>query len=88
MTDPTAEIRKALIEARAPAMHAVAAIDRGEPIWTTEDLKRDFEVLSFAAPFVVVRRKSDSVVGSLEFVHSPRVYFGFKEYGEEVDDDG
>jgi len=46
--------------------------------WDTSELQRDFEVLGFAAPFVVVRRKSDGVRGMLEFKHSPRVYFGFQ----------
>lgn len=46
--------------------------------WTTEQLQEDFAVEGFAAPFVVVRRKSDGVKGTLEFTHSPRVYFGFK----------
>ena len=46
--------------------------------WDTQELQRDFEVLGFAAPFVVVRRKSDGVRGMLEFKHSPRVYFGFQ----------
>jgi hypothetical protein len=45
--------------------------------WTTEELQRDFTVLSFAAPFVVVRRKADGVHGSMEFTHSPRFYFNF-----------
>jgi hypothetical protein len=46
--------------------------------WTTEELQRDYEVVGFAAPFVVVRRKADGVKGTLEFTHSPRVYFGFR----------
>ena len=46
--------------------------------WTTETLQRDFEVLSFLAPFVVVRRKSDGVRGSLRFKHEPRRYWDFK----------
>jgi hypothetical protein len=54
------------------------AEDEG-PRWTTETLQRDFEVLGFAAPFVVVRRRADGVKGSLEFTHSPRVYFGWTE---------
>lgn len=45
------------------------------PIWDTSDLARDFEVLGFLAPFAVVRRKADSVKGSLEFQHNPRFYF-------------
>lgn len=46
--------------------------------WTTETLQRDFDVLGFGAPFVSVRRKSDGVKGTLEFRHSPRVYWGFQ----------
>jgi hypothetical protein len=46
-------------------------------VWDTEELSRDFEVTGFMAPFVVVMRKSDGVIGSLMFRHSPRLYFGF-----------
>lgn len=49
------------------------------PVWNTEELSRDFEVLGFMAPFVVVRRKSDGIKGSLQFQHSPRFYFSFTE---------
>jgi hypothetical protein len=52
-------------------------IAAGEPTWDTDELRRDFEVEGFLAPFVVVRRKSDGVRGSLQFNHNPRVYFGF-----------
>jgi hypothetical protein len=48
--------------------------------WTTEELQEDFDVLGFQAPFVVVSRKSDGTLGSLEFQHSPRVYFGWQEH--------
>lgn len=47
------------------------------PTWDTAELQRDYTVEGFAAPFVVVRRKADGVRGSLEFQHSPRVYFNF-----------
>jgi len=46
-------------------------------VWDTEKLQQDFEVQGFAAPFVVVRRKSDDQRGTLTFVHAPRVYFDF-----------
>jgi hypothetical protein len=51
----------------------------GERLWTTEELQRDYEVLGFAAPFVLVRRRSDGAEGTLEFTHSPRYYFDFRE---------
>lgn len=51
-------------------------------VWNTEELSRDFAVEGFAAPFVVVRRKSDGQRGSLMFQHMPRYYFGFEAYEE------
>lgn len=50
-----------------------------EQTWTTQSLQEDFVVEAFSAPYVEVVRKSDGVRGTLEFTHSPRVYFGFKE---------
>lgn len=56
--------------------------DTDDPIegqtWNTEELQRDFEVLGFIAPFVMVERRSDFVRGTLQFKHMPRVYFGFR----------
>lgn len=47
------------------------------PTWDTETMQRDFEPLGFAAPFIVVRRRSDGQKGTLTFTHNPRVYFDF-----------
>lgn len=47
------------------------------PLWDTEEMQRDFEPIGFAAPFIVVRRRSDGQRGTLTFVHNPRVYFDF-----------
>lgn len=47
-------------------------------VWAPEELPRDFEVIGFAAPYVVVRCKSDGKMGSLEFQHNPRFYFNFE----------
>ena len=73
MTDPTEEMRREL----------QAGVNSGEippegQTWTTEGLRQEFEVQGFMAPFVVVRRKSDGVRGTLMFRHAPRVYFGFE----------
>ena len=46
--------------------------------WTADQLRAEFEVVGYAAPFVVVRRRSDNVEGTLEFVHWPRRYFGWQ----------
>ena len=45
--------------------------------WTKEELMRDFEVKGFGHGLVVVRRRSDGVLGSLNFTHRPRNYFDF-----------
>ena len=46
-------------------------------VWDTTQLQTDFEVLSFLAPFVHVRRRADNVEGTLMFQGSPRFYFSF-----------
>ena len=76
MHDSTAGIRREMITTGQPA--ADLAADQGQT-WTTAELARDFEVLGFAAPFVVVVRRSDGVTGSLEFTNHPRVYFGWRQ---------
>jgi hypothetical protein len=47
-------------------------------VWDTGELQQDYEVLGFAAPFVVVRRRADGRRGSLMFQHCPRFYFLFQ----------
>ena len=46
-------------------------------VWDTCELTNEFDVIGFAAPLVVVRRKAGGVKGSLEFQHRPRFYFNF-----------
>jgi hypothetical protein len=46
-------------------------------IWDATQLAKDFDVLGFMAPYVVVRRRSDGRKGSMEFQHLPRFYFNF-----------
>lgn len=75
MSDPTAPIRKAMVESGVPQADLAADQDR---TWTTDEMQAEFDVLSFAAPYVVVTRKSDGQLGSLEFTHSPRIYFGWR----------
>jgi hypothetical protein len=74
MKDPTEAIRRAMIEGEQTHRDLAAADQR----WTTDELRRDFEVLSFLAPFVYVRRKADGAKGTMEFTHSPRFYFNFE----------
>lgn len=76
MSDPTESIRRQRVaEINAePGSRAPLEAKYGQ-VWDSNDLRQDFEVLGFAAPLVVVRRKTDGVRGSLEFQHSPRLYF-------------
>lgn len=46
-------------------------------VWDTQQLRDDFIVHSFLAPFVSVTRKSDGRKGMLLFQHVPRYYFEF-----------
>ena len=46
-------------------------------VWDTTQLQQDFEVLSFMAPMVLVKRKLDGVRGTLMFQHMPRFYYDF-----------
>jgi len=80
MTDPTEDARRALVADinRQPAERA-ALVERYGQVWDTSELTNDFEVLEFAAPFVVVKRKTDNKIGSLMFQHHPRYYFAFQE---------
>jgi hypothetical protein len=48
-------------------------------IWDTQQLQKDFKVLQFRAPFVIVKRRSDGVLGTLFFQHAPRYYWGWDE---------
>jgi hypothetical protein len=80
MDDPTeAARRERLAEINAePGSREALEAEHGR-VWDTPQLRQDFEVIGFLAPLVVVRRKADGVKGSLEFQHSPRLYWGFVE---------
>ena len=81
MTDPTEDIRREMLaEINAtPGSRMHLEHEHGQ-IWDTAQLQEDFEVLGFAAPLVVVRRRADGVKGSLMFQGSPRFYFGFEPH--------
>ena len=50
--------------------------DHGQ-VWDTDQLREEFEVIGFMAPFVAVKRISDGVKGSMMFQHSPRFYYNW-----------
>jgi len=49
-----------------------------EKKWNTQELEKEFEVISFLAPFVIVMRKKDNKRGTMRFNDYPREYFDFK----------
>jgi hypothetical protein len=79
--DPTEEIRRemqARINAGAADRHDLE-VQTGGPVWDTDELRRDFEVIGFMAPLVVVRSRATGEKGSLFFQHSPRFYFNYEK---------
>jgi hypothetical protein len=48
-------------------------------VWTTDELREDFEVIGFVYYMCQVRRKSDGAEGIIQFQHEPRFYYGFEE---------
>ena len=81
MTDPTEIIRKQMLaEINAvPGSREYLEVKHGQ-VWDTSELARDFIVIGFSVPLVVVKRKSDNQKGSLMFQASPRFYFGFEPH--------
>lgn len=78
--DSTEDTRRALvvlINAHA-AERADLEVQYGR-VWNAAELVTDFEVLGFAAPCVVVKRKADNKLGSVLFQHRPRYYFAYQE---------
>ena len=75
MNDPTEKLRREMLATGQPERDLAQADQR----WNTEELQRDFIVRSFLAPFVFVTRKADKAKGTMEFTHSPRFYFNFRE---------
>ena len=49
-------------------------------VWSEEELAQEFVVTAIVAPHVVVRRKADSTVGTLEFTGQPPLYFNWQPH--------
>ncbi len=83
MNDETEAIRRQqLAEINSnPGSRETLEAEHGQ-VWNTQELGQDFQVEGFAAPYVVVKRKSDGQRGTLMFQHHPRFYFGFEPHHE------
>jgi len=73
-------IRRAMVATinAEPGPRELLELEYGQ-VWDTGQITKDFDVLGFGAPFVVVQRKSDGQKGTLMFQHNPRFYFAFRE---------
>ena len=82
MNDPTENIRREMVAAiNSNAAERAALEERHGQVWDSDEIREDFDVIGFAAPMMIVSRKSDGKRGSLVFQHSPRFYWGFEEAG-------
>ena len=79
MTDQTESIRREMtknINAVEGSREYLEA--KHGQVWDTAELQQEYSVEGFMAPFVLARRKSDGIRGTLKFQHSPRFYFSFE----------
>ena len=82
MSDPTENIRREMVAAiNSNATERTALEERHGQVWDSDEIREDFDVIGFAAPMMIVSRKSDGKRGSLVFQHSPRFYWGFEGAG-------
>lgn len=82
MDDTERECRKLQAELNTNATDREALEAKYGKVWTLEELQKEFEILQFQAPFVVVKRLSDNKLGSVNFQHLPRFYFNWAEHKE------
>ena len=47
-------------------------------VWSAKELKQDFIVTAFVGSTVVVRRKADDQVGTLEYTRRPHLFYNFQ----------
>lgn len=79
MKDDTQDTRRKLQAAiNAAAAERSLLEQRYGRVWDAPELAKEFIVLEFAAPFAVVRRRTDGKLGSVLFQHHPRFYFAFQ----------
>ena len=78
-TDTTEGLRRKLMAQLAmEAADRVTLEHRHGHVWDPVELRRDFSVIGFLAPLVVVRRRSDGMLMTMMFQSEPRLYFGLK----------
>ena len=79
MSDPTENIRKQMVaELNSDDATKAELQEKHGRVWTSDEMRKEFEPLSFMAPFIIVCKKDTGERGSLMFTHSPRFYFAWK----------
>lgn len=79
MSDPTENIRKQMVAALNSNDATKAELEEKHGrVWTTDEMRKEFDALGFMAPYIIVCNKDTGERGSLMFTHSPRLYFAWK----------
>ena len=79
MIDTTEGIRRELVaEINSNARDKEKLEKEFGKVWDLGELQKEFVIHSFAAPFIIVTRKSDGQKGSMTFQHRPRFYYDFE----------
>lgn len=84
MEDPTESIRRARVRELNESLSSdektvLAELERSYGrVWTRDELREEYEIISFLAPYVLVRERATGKKGTMEFTHMPRFYFSFQ----------
>jgi len=80
MNDSTENVRRKMVAEinSNPNERELLQKEYGD-VWDTKEATEIFEFIGFMAPFVMVRRLSDDVSGTMMFQDYPRYYFNFVE---------
>lgn len=80
MSDTTKNFRGMLVEVVNAVPRERESLEKvygKNEVWDTKELQENFEVMGFAAPFCMVKKKSTGEEGAVMFQHMPRFYFRF-----------
>jgi len=69
--------RKRLAELNQAAAAREVLEKRHGKVWDSAQVRVEFEIIGFMAPYVVVKVRATGEKGSLEFQHDPRFYFNY-----------
>lgn len=80
IADPTEKLRRVMVAAlNAKPGDRAELEDMWGQVWDTDQLTRDFQVVSFCAPFINAIQRATGKKCTLLFQHEPRFYFDLQE---------